>query len=74
MWDGSMMGWMWIWPVLIMAGLLIIGYLTVRLLANGRSTESATSGRASAREILDERYARGEIDEEEYLRRRSGLE
>ncbi|WP_238454565.1 SHOCT domain-containing protein [Micromonospora sp. ATA51] len=26
-----------------------------------------------ARRILDERYARGEIDEEEYRRRRAGL-
>lgn len=68
------LGWMWVWPVLIVAGLVIIGYVAVRL-ATGRQPSSSTgpgSGSA-ARRILDERYARGEIDEEEYRRRRDLL-
>lgn len=65
------MGWIWIWPVLILAGLLILGYAGVRL-AQGRGLWSLP-GSTPARQILDERYARGEIDEEEYRRRRDEL-
>ncbi|SCF44895.1 putative membrane protein [Micromonospora purpureochromogenes] len=65
---GPMAGLMWIWPVLTLAGLAALGYLTYRL-AQPPSTAAATA----ARTILDERYARGEIDDEEYQRRRSAL-
>lgn len=61
----------WIWPVLILVGLLILGYIGVRL-ALGRGL-SSLPGSSPARQILDERYARGEIDEEEYRRRRDEL-
>jgi len=72
---GAAVGWMWVWPVLIVVGLIILGYVVVRL-AQGRQRTSPTgsdhSGSA-ARRILDERYARGEIDDEEYQRRRDLL-
>lgn len=76
MMGGWAMGWMWVWPALIVAGLVIIGYVAVRLVP-GRQPPSPTgagprSGSA-ARRILDERYARGEIDEEDYRRRRDLL-
>jgi putative membrane protein len=75
MMGGSTGGWMWVWLVLVVVGLLIIGYVGVRL-AQGRARSSSAgsdpSG-SSARRILDQRYARGEIDEEEYLRRRDML-
>jgi putative membrane protein len=69
------MGWMWIWPGLVVAGLLIIGYVAVRLAQGGQPSSLTGSGSASlaARRILDERYARGEIDDEEYRRRRDLL-
>jgi putative membrane protein len=69
------MGWMWIWPLLVVAGLLIIGYVLLRLV-QGTPPSAGTGadpGSFSARQILDERYARGEIDEDEYLRRRGLL-
>jgi putative membrane protein len=72
---GPTMGWMWVWPVLIVVGLLVIGYVGVRL-AQGRQSTSPTGSDPSgsaARRILDERYARGEIDDEEYQRRRDLL-
>ncbi|MFI5611802.1 SHOCT domain-containing protein [Amycolatopsis sp. NPDC051903] len=73
----GMTGWMWIWPVLIAIGLVILGYLGV-LLAQGRigtpgRGRSDGGGDAAARKILDGRFARGEISEEEYRRRRAGL-
>jgi putative membrane protein len=74
MMGGAAMGWMWVWPVLIAVGLAILGYVGVRL-AQGRPGASVTGSdpSGSARRILDERYARGEIDEEEYRRRRDVL-
>jgi len=76
MMGGWVMGWMWIWPVLVVAGLLIIGYVAVRLARGGQPPSPTGSDRGSgsaARRILDERYARGEIDEDEYRRRRELL-
>ncbi|MDT5043889.1 MAG: putative rane protein [Actinoplanes sp.] len=61
---GAMTGTMWIWPVLIVAGLLILGYLAVRLTLGVRP-DGRSDPPASARQILDERNARGEIDDEE---------
>ena len=31
------MGWMWVWPLLVLVGLAILGYVTVRLAQGGRS-------------------------------------
>jgi len=72
---GWMMGWMWIWPVLVVAGLLIIGYVVLRLVQGGRPTAptGADPAHTAARRILDERFARGEIDEDDYRRRRGLL-
>ncbi len=66
---GTMMGgmmWMMMLGVLVLVLLLIAGIVVVvRLLAGrtGRGTGEATR-------ILDERYARGEIDREDYEERR----
>ncbi|MFF0133055.1 SHOCT domain-containing protein [Streptomyces mirabilis] len=68
--DGQAIGWMWVWPVLVVAGLLIIGYAVLRLPRSGRGSARGGSGSGSvARRILDECYARGEIDEQEYQHR-----
>ncbi|MFR9802814.1 SHOCT domain-containing protein [Pseudonocardia sp. RS010] len=83
MMDGSMMGWAWVWPVLLLIGLALLGYLVFRLAQSRGSAGAAPGGgtrsegspgtRSSAQQILDERYARGEIDEAEYRRRRDEL-
>ncbi len=75
MMDGWTMGWMWLWPVLIVVGLAILGYVVLRLGQDRRDGSPTGPGLpgSSARRILDERYARGEIDEEEYRRRRDVL-
>ncbi|HIH69181.1 MAG TPA: SHOCT domain-containing protein [Methermicoccus shengliensis] len=55
--------------------LLILVVLVVWVLnREEESNEGRGGGTSSAREILDERYARGEISEEEYLRMRERLE
>ena len=74
---GATMGWMWVWPVLIVAGLLILGYVAVRLVQSRRMSSPTDAGPRSnspARRILDTRYARGEIDAEEYERRKRLLQ
>jgi putative membrane protein len=68
----GMGGWWVVWPLLVLIGVLLLGYLVFRLVAD-RSGGQPSSGVSSARRILDERYARGEIDDEEYRRRRGEL-
>jgi len=77
MW-GWMSGWGWTLMVLAMVGfwaLIIAGIVLVaRALSRPRDDGSAGPGKAQdALEILRERFARGEIDEEEYRRRRATL-
>lgn len=63
-----------IWPMnMIMGGWLLLAVLMVLLvvwLAPGRGRADAT---AEARRILAERYARGELEADEYRRRLSAL-
>jgi putative membrane protein len=73
MMGGSMLGWMWVWPLLVVVGLLIIGYVVLRLAKGGRPSSPTRPAGPAPRQILDERYARGEIGEDEYLRRRDML-
>jgi putative membrane protein len=71
---GWMMGWLWLWPVLVLAGLILVAFVAVRLMQGGSaSSTGADSAGTAARRILDERFARGEIDEDEYRRRRDAL-
>jgi len=72
MWDGPMAGWMMIWPILILAGLVVLIVFAVR--AFSRGPRGRAGGQVSARQVLDERYARGETNDEEYRRRRQSLE
>ncbi|MGB3829390.1 MAG: SHOCT domain-containing protein [Ornithinimicrobium sp.] len=70
------MGWMWvIWPV-VMVGLVLV----VVLLLRGRGSPpnhnaggASGPGSSRARELLDERYARGEVSDEEYEDKRKNL-
>jgi putative membrane protein len=64
-------GWMVFGALHMIAVLLFLAllvWLAVRL-ARG----SGAAGRSTALDVLDERYARGEIDREEYQQRRRDL-
>jgi putative membrane protein len=70
MWWGSN-GWLW----MLVSWAVIIGLVVWVVWAfSGRDTTRGRDRTPSARRILDERFARGEIDEEEYRRRRDELE
>lgn len=75
MWnDGQMAGWGW--------GMMVFGLLWMGLLIGlpvylvywlATRTHSESQPEDSALAVLREQYARGEIDDEEYERRRDGL-
>lgn len=65
--DGGMLLWSLLFLVLIVGGI----WLAVRAF---RGTEgSSTAGASSARQILEERFARGEIDRDELEERRRAM-
>jgi putative membrane protein len=66
-------GWWWLMGIgwlLFLAFIGFLGYLLVRHITESRGAQPGTS---SAEDVLAERLARGEIDEEEYRRRRDAL-
>lgn len=75
--NGGGMGWMWfIWPLIILGIVLLVAVLLrgTATRTPGHGGEVAPppdggSGRSRAQEILDERYARGELTDEEYQER-----
>lgn len=76
-------GWGLLFGVLLLAGLVLLIVLLVRALSGGirqdrnppppSGSAGPESGPVRARQILQERYARGEIDTEEYQERLRNL-
>jgi putative membrane protein len=71
----------WGWTMMVVWSLVWIGFLGVVAWVAVRWARSGPPGSASeqrstmtAREVLDERLARGDIDLDEYQRRRQALE
>lgn len=69
---GVGVGWTWLWWLLLLVGVAaLVGGLALAM----RSRSGRTTGQGStAREILDVRFARGEIDEDEYRQQRRELD
>jgi Cu+-exporting ATPase len=67
MMDGFGMGFVWIWPMVLLAGIAALVWGLTR--ATTGAGRRGPSGHERAREILQERFARGEISEQEYRER-----
>lgn len=78
MWSNGSMGWFWGFGLMALVGVAILVYIVIRLSTkNGQSGPSSPAVQASpavpaspdltsARKILDERFARGELTPEQY--------
>lgn len=76
------MGWIWLVGLLVLVGLVLIVFVAVRAFSGGVDQGShggagALPGqghRSTARQLLDERYAKGELSSEEYRERLTVLD
>jgi putative membrane protein len=70
--------WGWLFMALLLAGLVLVVVVLVRVLAGGTGGGPAAGGGAAgqrrARQLLAERYARGQISTGEYQARLRALE
>lgn len=69
MWgDGWNMGWSWLFGLLLLIGIALLIVLVVRVFRGGSSGGGDPGATVSsrARQILDERYAKGELTVEQY--------
>ncbi len=78
MMGGGMMGGMGLWMLLwALVGLAVLALAVVGVISLVRRADTPrpgpTTDRETPEELLRRRYAAGEIDEDEYLRRRAGL-
>lgn len=81
MWGDYGMGWglSWLWLILVLVGIGLLIYVAIRCGTRSRSAETDRDGHAGAprrepRAILEERYARGEIDSDEFTERMRRLD
>lgn len=68
---GAGMWWAMALPVVLLAVLTVVGVLIVRALWHRNGSSEAGASRAVT--LLEERFARGEIDDDEFTKRRRHL-
>ncbi|TFD33684.1 SHOCT domain-containing protein [Cryobacterium sp. TMT1-19] len=77
MWGyGGSMGLYWLFGLLTIVGISLLVVLMVRLFSGDRSVgpkQGGEVGPGRARQILDERFARGELTAEQYREQRAVL-
>lgn len=76
---GGAMGMSWVFGTLLLIGLILLAVVLAKSVRGTSTTahgSDAVAGRDAGRgrEILDERYARGELSAEEYRKMRDTLE
>lgn len=68
-WD---LGWSWLFGLLTLVGIVLLVVLAVRVFSGGSGRGGGSDatgpaqGQSRARQILDERYAKGELTAEQY--------
>lgn len=75
-WGYAMMGgfgWVFMLLLIVVVAAMVAGVLREIFAGAGRHRGAARAGSSPALYLLDERYARGEIDADEYQRRRADL-
>lgn len=70
-WDHMMSGGFMM--ILLWIGLIVLAIVIIRWLFQRQARNASDGGSSSATEILDQRFAAGEIDKEEYEERRRML-
>lgn len=77
MWNGGGMGW-FMGPIMMLlflaAAVAIVALIVRSLIGHGAVQGGQSIHESSALRILEERFARGEIDEEEFRNRKNALE
>lgn len=71
-WPGMILG--WVFMILLLVGLVVAVVALVRWLGRTGGQPAGSAPPGDARRILEERFARGEIDEDEFTRRRRQLD
>lgn len=83
MWNGHMMGWGWsgfgmismvLWWVVLLLAVVVLARWLLGERRDAAKTGDARAGGDDSLRILRERFARGEIDEADFERRRSILD
>lgn len=81
MWNGmgdwSVWGWLWplhlVIPLVLLALILAAGLLLMRYLGGSTDNVGWRERRPTALELLEERYARGEINRDEFLEKKRDI-
>ena len=74
--SGPGMAWMWVFWLFLFVGVAVVAVVAVRAVGGGVTRGAGAAGAPTtsrARDILDERYARGELATEEYQERLRAL-
>ncbi|MGK7312494.1 MAG: SHOCT domain-containing protein [Candidatus Longimicrobiales bacterium M2_2A_002] len=71
--QGLYMGMHWAWWLFWIAAFIVLGWAFWRLFAERREARTGTRQMVEAEELLRQRFARGEIDEDELLKRMRAL-
>jgi putative membrane protein len=78
MWPGwGMGGWsmaIWVFFGVVLTALVVVAVLALLRLAKGSGLPGQPATPSSPEQLLAQRYARGEIDEDEYTQRRQVLQ
>jgi putative membrane protein len=78
-WDGmGMMSWGWtplhgVFALLFLIVAIVAAVALVRAISGGRDAAGSSDRRSRALDLLEERYAKGEIDRDEYRQKKGDI-